>query len=702
MLVHFAGVDELLQSSSEDEVEMALTELWVMLKKDRTDPLHLSDIIPHVLLQLGDEQKCYDFIKWCASNHSITPSSYPKTPFFDLDGADVFESPSTLMQSGLGLSHLVALTLLKLRLYLDLDAISERDFDTSMGCDEYDTSIDRPLGAIVESIFESATNPYHITELKERIRKQYLDLINHVQNANPHLWEVLIDEELAYISIDGARGPGSKDEAELILYHCRRAWNISEDAIMMVEIHTAEFTRVHQRQDGTKEADHLQKIRGRGKLFPTEMKYDNGSYPSLQEILETSRADKKRGRTILGRDDQLILWTGGACSNNGQENPRGGWGVWLGTQDPSTACEVISGRLENRGPFGDHSTATSNRAELRAVIAALRLSNWKEERFSFIVIATDSTYVVNGATAWTQTWARNGWRLANGDDVKNRDLWEILLGEVERLDDQSVSVRLLCIPQENNIFADEAAKTAARTEQDMENFTDITLQSIGTNNVELQSYVLVICLGGEHMFRNHCQSFIHYFPPDVEFKPVSNHDSALEHLNGPSPPSMILITDSVIARPRHREVWERVIDHMRNGARVVFEGTFSNLVTTSELQRVFAAVGLRWERSSYVSSPEAELQTGILGAHLTKDLPSVLTHRTAFLGNVDPSNSWYVDPDMPSEAAVAFAQIGSGRLGYIGCLNRAESAKIAKAMFGLSKSNIVMGNEEPCLSIYVL
>lgn len=52
------------------------------------------------------------------------------------------------------------------------------------------------------------------------------------------------------------------------------------------------------------------------------------------------------------------------------------------------AAKTVLGHLENEGPFGDHSIATSNRADLRAAIAALRLSNWKQEGFDTIVIAT--------------------------------------------------------------------------------------------------------------------------------------------------------------------------------------------------------------------------------------------------------------------------------------------------------------------------
>jgi ribonuclease HI len=38
-------------------------------------------------------------------------------------------------------------------------------------------------------------------------------------------------------------------------------------------------------------------------------------------------------------------------------------------------------------------------------------------------MATDSEYVVSGATGWTRGWERNGWMTAKKIPVKSRDLW---------------------------------------------------------------------------------------------------------------------------------------------------------------------------------------------------------------------------------------------------------------------------------------
>jgi ribonuclease HI len=107
--------------------------------------------------------------------------------------------------------------------------------------------------------------------------------------------------------------------------------------------------------------------------------------------------------------DCVQAFTDGACKGN--PGP-GGWGVllrWGGSEK------------ELRG---GESLTTNNRMELMAVIAALE----SLKRPVCIEITTDSQYVKRGVTEWMSRWKRNGWRTADKQPVKNRDLWERLDG----------------------------------------------------------------------------------------------------------------------------------------------------------------------------------------------------------------------------------------------------------------------------------
>ena len=59
---------------------------------------------------------------------------------------------------------------------------------------------------------------------------------------------------------------------------------------------------------------------------------------------------------------------------------------------------------------------------------------------------------------------RRDWHTATGADVKNKDLWEMLLGAVESQHRFGVSVQFWQIPREWNTTADAAAKKAAEAD----------------------------------------------------------------------------------------------------------------------------------------------------------------------------------------------------------------------------------------------
>ncbi|GAB0133779.1 hypothetical protein EsDP_00002175 [Epichloe bromicola] len=193
-------------------------------------------------------------------------------------------------------------------------------------------------------------------------------------------------------------------------------------------------------------------------LFPPSI-----SYRASPPVLRYIRHDDSQ---------QMLIYADGACLYNGQANARAGWAFVLKpTTDQSRGH--ISGRLENKGPFGDPSDQTSNRAELRAILAALRFRHWAGEGFKTLVFATDSVYVAKGATQWAQTWLRNGWRTSTTEAVKNKDLWEMLLGEVERWDSWGLKIQFWRISRALNEGADQAAKDAAQEEHSHDEYREI-------------------------------------------------------------------------------------------------------------------------------------------------------------------------------------------------------------------------------------
>lgn len=112
---------------------------------------------------------------------------------------------------------------------------------------------------------------------------------------------------------------------------------------------------------------------------------------------------------------RAVIHCDGSCSGN---PGRGGWGAVI---------ELEAGELVDI--FGGEELTTNNRMELRAAIESLRWARTAGCQQAHIV--TDSMYVKNGITGWIRNWKRNNWTTANGQPVKNKDLWEALDALVE-------------------------------------------------------------------------------------------------------------------------------------------------------------------------------------------------------------------------------------------------------------------------------
>jgi len=109
--------------------------------------------------------------------------------------------------------------------------------------------------------------------------------------------------------------------------------------------------------------------------------------------------------------ERILVFTDGACSGN--PGP-GGWGAVL---------ILPEGRVRELG--GGERPTTNNRMEMAGALRALEAVR---ERPEPVKLYTDSSYVINGATAWVAGWRRRGWKTMDGKPVLNRDLWERLDG----------------------------------------------------------------------------------------------------------------------------------------------------------------------------------------------------------------------------------------------------------------------------------
>ncbi|KAI9735699.1 MAG: hypothetical protein M1818_006307 [Claussenomyces sp. TS43310] len=80
----------------------------------------VRSLVPALLLRVGKDQDCYDFVKWWANQGQDADYDWGDTslPYLSVKDANIFEPVDFICRKHLDTSHIVAITLLKIRLFL--------------------------------------------------------------------------------------------------------------------------------------------------------------------------------------------------------------------------------------------------------------------------------------------------------------------------------------------------------------------------------------------------------------------------------------------------------------------------------------------------------------------------------------------------------------------------------------------------------
>ncbi len=97
-------------------------------------------------------------------------------------------------------------------------------------------------------------------------------------------------------------------------------------------------------------------------------------------------------------------------------------GACLGNPGPGGWAALLRWGTREKLLVGGEVATTNNRMELLAAIHALEAL----KRRCRVSLTTDSRYVMQGIEQWLPRWRRRGWRTADGNPVKNQDLWQRL------------------------------------------------------------------------------------------------------------------------------------------------------------------------------------------------------------------------------------------------------------------------------------
>ncbi|KAM7193946.1 hypothetical protein V8F20_008216 [Naviculisporaceae sp. PSN 640] len=239
MRARFQAADALIKAGTCFSLEAALDHLMDMLRLCRSDNMGVRDIIPALMMRLGQEQRCYDFLKWwatCDPNGTYDWGDM-SLPYLNIRNADVFEPIDDFRSGGLSLPQLAILTLLKLSLGLDLEYLvrSEQEAEEGLGDDPFP----RQVGSISKTWMQRPQNRRNVGEVMLRLKAQYAELVNLVHKANSHFWKTMVDDELP--ALPQSYALASQEEAALAVNYCKAAYEEIEDVPVMIDCDTAQY-----------------------------------------------------------------------------------------------------------------------------------------------------------------------------------------------------------------------------------------------------------------------------------------------------------------------------------------------------------------------------------------------------------------------------------------------------------------------------
>lgn len=238
MRARIAWVIEVLKIDSHDAVTTALDNLRDMLRLCRSDNLGVRDMIPNLYLRLNQDQKCYDFVKWYATEGQRMDYDWGNIslPYLNLEKEDVMEDASLFYEGFSVVAHGIPVTLIKVRMLLDL-----RDLLVSTALLELPDKLNFDVVHRIQqnmdfrsSILSARPELVSLVGLEERIQtleKQTDVLFAAMHKANGGIWEAIVRPEMYAHHSPSSYSAGSVEETVILLLNNGKSWRETDGAL---------------------------------------------------------------------------------------------------------------------------------------------------------------------------------------------------------------------------------------------------------------------------------------------------------------------------------------------------------------------------------------------------------------------------------------------------------------------------------------
>lgn len=227
MRARYAVVEAIMKVRTYDAVVAALDHVMDCMRLNRSDNMGVRDFAPSLMLRLGRDQECYDFVKWWATEGSRGDYDFGDAdlPFLNVKDADVLETPQEFCGQYLDLSHSVSVALVKAKLLLAVRAGPE-GVEMLRSSQSFHRIEDREET-------EGAGNEH--VELVKVLKSQVSMLYHAVHRANPHFWAALIEPGSHLGARPEYTSPGTKEEMQMALKQSYDAWKETSGAIEVIK-----------------------------------------------------------------------------------------------------------------------------------------------------------------------------------------------------------------------------------------------------------------------------------------------------------------------------------------------------------------------------------------------------------------------------------------------------------------------------------
>ncbi|KAJ2983612.1 hypothetical protein NUW54_g10615 [Trametes sanguinea] len=150
---------------------------------------------------------------------------------------------------------------------------------------------------------------------------------------------------------------------------------------------------------------------------------------------------------------------------------------------------------------------------------------------------------------------------------------------------------------------------------------------------------------------------------------------ALRFLFSTSRPRVVIACDAAVTSAEHLEVHHHLVEYVRAGGTAIYAGALSSMISFYAMESIFkVAWGLPWSKGTYHRETYVRNEREKSIDH--KQLEKSYSMKANCISNVSPEHALYVAQyevrklrQGQVEAAVAFAPVGKGRLGYVGDVN---------------------------------